>query len=84
MAKLAGLPDSVLSRAKSLLKVFEQQQKAKINAQSQIIMMEKVPENLEKIENILQKVDPNQLTPIEALQLVNDLKTQINKHEGND
>ena len=84
VAKLAGLPDSVLSRAKSLLKVFEQQQKAKINAQSQIIMMEKVPENLEKIENILQKVDPNQLTPIEALQLVNDLKTQINKHEGND
>lgn len=84
VAKLAGLPDSVLTRAKSLLKVFEQQQKAKINAQSQIIMMEKVPENLDKINSILQKIDPNQLTPIEALQLVNDLKMQANKHEGND
>ena len=37
-------------------------------------MVEKVPQQLKDIEDILTRADPNNMTPIEALQLVADLK----------
>ena len=41
--------------------------------------MEKVPANIKEIEEIMKKVDPNNMTPIEALQLLSSMK---NKMEG--
>ena len=82
VAKLADLPESVLERAKVLLKVMETQNASKRNAQTQMIMMEKVPENLDKIRKVLEMTDPNAMTPIAALQLVSDLKELAGKKES--
>ncbi|MBR0385858.1 MAG: DNA mismatch repair protein MutS [Erysipelotrichaceae bacterium] len=73
VASLAKLPDSVIERAKDLLKEFENSKKHH-NDQSQIIMMEKVPKNLQEIETVLKNTNPDNMTPIEALQLVASLK----------
>ena len=81
VAKLADLPESVLERAKVLLKIMETQNASKRNAQTQMIMMEKVPENLDKIRKLLEMTDPNTMTPIAALQFVADLKEIAGKKE---
>ncbi|MBQ1386837.1 MAG: DNA mismatch repair protein MutS, partial [Erysipelotrichales bacterium] len=81
VAKLAELPESVLERAKVLLKIMETQNASKRNAQTQMIMMEKVPENLDKIRKLLEMTDPNAMTPIAALQFVADLKEIAGKKE---
>ncbi|NLZ75057.1 MAG: DNA mismatch repair protein MutS [Erysipelotrichia bacterium] len=78
VASLAKIPESVIERSKELLKGFEQSKKHR-NDQSQIIVMEKIPSHIKEIEDIIKKVDPNNITPIEALQLIALMK---NKTEG--
>ena len=73
VASLAKLPESILSRSKELLKEFETTKKH-YNDQTQIVMVEKVPKNMKEIDEILQNTDPNNMTPLEALQLVAKLK----------
>lgn len=76
VASLAHLPDAVVQRATNLLKEFERTKKNN-NDQSQIIMMEVIPNDIKEIQNILKNVDPNNMTPIEALQLVASLKGKM-------
>ncbi|MCR5066616.1 MAG: DNA mismatch repair protein MutS [Erysipelotrichaceae bacterium] len=76
VAALAKLPDAVIERAKSLLKGFEEKRKHN-NDQSQIVMMEVVPNDVREIKDILKNVDPDNMTPIEALQLVAQLKGKL-------
>ena len=76
VARLAELPDTVLERADHLLTALEQSKNAKVNGQSQIVMMEVIPERLKRLEDTLKQIDPNRLTPLEALQLVADLKKE--------
>ena len=73
VAKLAKLPDSIIDRANELLKQLESTKKI-LSEQAQIIMLEKVPKNLKEIEETLQQVDPNNITPLESLQLLAKLK----------
>lgn len=80
VASLAKLPDSVIDRAKDLLKDFETTKKHH-NDQTQMVMVEKVPKELKEIEDILTKADPNNMTPIEALQLIAELKKKTEKKE---
>ncbi len=76
VASLARLPDSVIERSKELLKEFERTKKQR-NDQSQIVMMEVVPKEIKEVKEILENVDPNNMTPLEALQLVNTLKGKL-------
>jgi DNA mismatch repair protein MutS len=76
VASLAKLPDAVIDRAKSLLKEFENR-KQHNNDQSQIVMMEVIPNDVKEIREILKAVDPNNMTPLEALQLIASLKGKI-------
>ena len=76
VASLAKLPSSVIERAKTLLKELESTKKIR-NDQSQIIMLEKIPNDLQQIKELLQLADPNNMTPIEALQFVSTLKEKI-------
>lgn len=80
VAKLAGVPDSVVRRAKAILKELEAN-KIEIDFKAE----EAVQEELEEIQynfaseareeliRILQATDVNTLTPIEAMQTLNDL-----------
>ena len=73
VASLAKLPEGVIERAKELLKIFEESKKHR-NDQTQIVMIEKVPKQLEEIDELLKQADPNNMTPLEALQFVDLLK----------
>ncbi|MBR2544895.1 MAG: DNA mismatch repair protein MutS [Erysipelotrichaceae bacterium] len=73
VASLAKLPEGVIERANELLKVFEESKKHR-NDQTQIVMIEKVPKQLEEIDELLRQADPNNMTPLEALQFVDMLK----------
>ena len=81
VARLAKLPDSVLTRAKQLLDELEKNKDKKRLSQSQMVMIEKVPTELEKMKFEIDQIDPNKLTPMEALLLVADLKKLLDKKD---
>lgn len=80
VASLAKLPESVIERAKELLKDLESNKKVR-NDQSQIVMMETVPRELADIKKLLLLSEPNNMTPIEALQFVVMLKEKIKENK---
>ena len=80
VAKLAGVPDSVVRRAKAILKELEAN-KIEIDFKAEEVVQEE-PEEIqynfasearEELIRILQATDVNTLTPIEAMQTLNDL-----------
>ena len=72
VASLAKLPATVIDRARDLLEDLESQDD--IGFGQQVVVMEKTPRQLQEIKDTLQQVNPNNMTPIEALQLVMNLK----------
>jgi len=78
VAKLAGLPDDVIKRASEILKIYEDKNKKK-----EVTIQTSLPLdfNTEKseVEEILKKTNILQLTPLEALNLLNDLQTKIKR-----
>ncbi|WP_168199235.1 DNA mismatch repair protein MutS [Pseudorhodobacter turbinis] len=87
VAKLAGLPDAVTDRAKLVLEALEKgereggKQKTLIDdlplfRVAQPAPPEKPAKN-SKVENRIREVLPDQLTPMEALSLIYELKAQL-------
>lgn len=82
VAKLAGVPDSVVKRAKVILKELEANSvKIEFKAEDSIIEEEEsdiqynfTANGKQEIFEILKTVDVNTLTPIEAMQTLYDLK----------
>ena len=73
VAKLANLPNSVIDRATALLKELESNKKV-VQQSYQIIEMER-NSNEDKLSKIIEEVNPNELTPMQALQMIIDLKS---------
>ena len=74
VAKLANLPDSVITRASEILKVYESKEhKRDIKIQEALPIDELMPQK-SKIEEELEKIDPLEITPIEALNVLYKLK----------
>ena len=86
VARLAGLPPSVIGRARSILDALEQDAlarggrptvaKAGPDARQQLALFETAPP-ADAIARRLKDVDLNRLTPIEALALLADLQREI-------
>lgn len=75
VAKLAWLPKSVILDANSFLQNFEKQNKfSQMSLWSFWEQKEKIIYKESEIENKLKTIDVNNLTPIEALNLLNELK----------
>ncbi len=88
VARLAGLPEVVIERAKEILNNLEQgefteggipklalSRKKKITWDSlQMPLFQNPPD---PIREMLKKIDPNCLTPLEALNLLNELKKRL-------
>ena len=76
VAKLAGLPDTVIDRAASILKTYETKDKKK-----DIYIQTTLPLNFEDhksvVEEELKKLDILSITPIEAINILNKLKEKI-------
>lgn len=82
VAKLAGVPDSVVKRAKVILKELEQN-KIDIEFKAESAVLEEEEDEVQfnfsvngrnEIIEILKTIDVNTLTPIEAMQTLYDLK----------
>ncbi|HET9956160.1 MAG TPA: DNA mismatch repair protein MutS [Polyangiaceae bacterium] len=88
VAKLAGLPESVLSRARALLAMLEKDRRIDVGARRS---PKSVPENQlglfgankqseakeREVLETLRNLDPDRLTGLEALQLLARLKTRL-------
>lgn len=70
VAKLSGLPAQVITRAQYILTALENKQPTKLIASKPMIINE-----VNKVQERVQKIDVNNLTPMQALQLIEELKT---------
>ncbi len=79
VAKMAGLPPKILDRAKALLQQLENKQEKEMNLleDNGSISPSPVSEHLRTLEDDLKNIDPLKITPIEALQKIYDLKSQL-------
>ena len=82
VAKMAGMPSSVISQAQKILKKLENSHKnnAKPDLKSQDIQLSMFSMDdpiLEEIRDDLSKLDINTLTPVEALLKLNELKKKL-------
>lgn len=89
VARLAGLPEPIIDRAKEVLNNVERgefteagvpklalSRKKKVTWDSlQMPLFQNPPD---PIRETLKKIDPNQITPLEALNLLNELKRRLN------
>jgi DNA mismatch repair protein MutS len=85
VAKLAGLPATVLERSKEILKELESTFRREAEGKNLARNKTKEPDEdtlfVQKNKNILDKLtstDINNLTPIEAINLLNQIKGEIN------
>lgn len=76
VASLAGMPDSLIKRAKEILASYENEKKEPVRDQLSFDFESKPIEKVEpdKIREELGKIDPNSLSPKEALDFVYSLK----------
>jgi len=80
VAKLAGLPATILARAREMLKTFE---KSKLEAQQQESgQLGLFTRAQEEIADILRETDPERMTPVQALALLADLRERAGPGPG--
>jgi DNA mismatch repair protein MutS len=93
VAKLAGLPKSILKRSEEILTLLEEnhsnpisENKSSANVNSsqlcflEDVKVEEIPEYLKELEKEISKLDIMKMTPIDALLKLNQLKTQLEYH----
>ena len=83
VAKLAGLPDSIIERAKEILRELNAAAPEKTHVQTDAFTFNEpaqlslMPQSSTAIEDRLRAVDVNTLTPIEAMNVLYELKNLI-------
>lgn len=78
VARLAKLPEVVIKRARELLKEFES--KKRVAQQSfAVVDMAKTENRFDAIKEKIEMVNINELTPLAALQMIDDLQKEIKK-----
>ncbi|MFV0379262.1 MAG: DNA mismatch repair protein MutS [Anaerorhabdus sp.] len=77
VANLAKLPHDIISRAKQLLMHFENNNDV-FKVDSEVKMQREDPSEKEVI-SILSEINPNDITPIEAIGIINELKNKLVK-----
>ena len=80
VAKLANLPDKLINRASSILKVYEaKEEKRDIKIQESLPLDELCEKTQSLVEERIKEIDPLRITPIDALNLLCELKELANK-----
>lgn len=75
VAKLANLPDKLIKRAAAILKVYETKEKKRdIKIQESLPLDELMNQSESKVEEKLKEIDPMNMTPIQALNTLCELK----------
>ena len=80
VAKLAGLPNTITDRAKNILNIYENQEKKKdIKIQEALPIDDLIPKKSE-LEEYFENIDPINITPLEALNKIYEIKEKISKN----
>ncbi|MBK6329152.1 MAG: DNA mismatch repair protein MutS [Bacteroidetes bacterium] len=86
VARMAGMPPSLVDRANEILAMLEEKNlnnKIGINLKKiptqnfQLNIFDGLAEDLKRVKEILENVDINSLTPVEALMKLNELKSVV-------
>ena len=78
VAKLANLPDNLIKRASDILNIYESKEKKRdVKIQESLPLDLVMPKEESKIEKILKEIDPMNITPLEALNIICELKEDI-------
>lgn len=79
VAKLAGIPESIISQSQAFLQQLEKDPKHHINTPLLTGSEPTVQDDprFEKIKKILQSYDINNITPLQALQLLAKIKGEV-------
>jgi DNA mismatch repair protein MutS len=86
VARMAGMPKSLLKRAEDIMRLLEQKQVASIHAEKgneelpgvQLSIFDAHTEVFSGIRKSLEDIDVNNLTPVEALVILHEIKKKIN------
>ena len=82
VASLAGLPKSLIKRSEEILKIYEEQDRKDTNfIQTTLFDMVEEKPKVNKVEEEIKKINPIEMTPIEALNFLYKLKQDIKKDE---
>ena len=79
VASLAGVPSYITVRAKQILKGLEKNDITKTMIGEETFEIEEESASLSEVEEILLDTDVNSITPMQALSLLADLKSKVNK-----
>ncbi len=77
VAKLAGIPESVIQRSKKILSELELSNRQQTKAQKDqlnLFAAQIADPAMDEVRSIIDAVDPNNVTPIQALQVLEKLK----------
>ena len=74
VAKLANLPDTLIHRANEILNLYETKEKKTTHIVQEALPLEFVTEEESKVEKRLQEIEPLNMTPMEALTVLFELK----------
>ena len=77
VAKLANLPDRLINRASDILKVYENKEKKRDVLIQESLPLDFVTKEESKVEEKLKNIDPLNITPLEAINLLYELKKEI-------
>ena len=78
VAQMAGLPEAVTNRAKEILRSFEEKdRKNRAKDDLQFSLFEYTLD--EKFREMLGKIDTNNITPMDALNIIIKLKEELDK-----
>ncbi|MBO5927619.1 MAG: hypothetical protein J6Q32_02070, partial [Clostridia bacterium] len=72
VAKLAGVKQEITDRAKDILKSLEKSEKSRISYENTEVILES-----SETERIIKELDVNNLSPMQALAILADLKEKI-------
>ena len=77
VAKLAGMPEELTNRAQEILTYYEKHKKEEEPTKIQLEMNFDEPPKENQIEKYLKEIDPLNLTPIEAINKLYELKELV-------
>ena len=77
VAKLANLPDKLIKRASDILSIYENKEKKRDIKIQESLPLDELMNEESKVEKKLKEIDPMNITPMEALTILYELKKDV-------
>ncbi len=77
VASLASLPDSVIKRASHILEIYENKEKKRDIKIQESLPLDELMKEKSEVEERLSKINPLEISPIEALNILYELKQKL-------